>query len=173
MIILPLPTDNEIDAFEEAFLQQTYRFINRDLIREALQGCAPFNPSGNKSLALAGDAILRQVLVDYGRERQTTPGRIPFRNPQIICKLTAPFMADEIQNTITQVASNNNLHSRGVSLGLDPFIIKNPGQWGVVAGKNVMATTMEAIIGAVYYDSNKDRNACERVMAALGLSWPK
>ncbi|EAU31612.1 predicted protein [Aspergillus terreus NIH2624] len=151
MIILPLPTDNEIDAFEEAFLQQTYRFINRDLIREALQGCAPYNPSGNKSLALAGDAILRQVLVDYGRERQTTPGRIPFRNPQIICKLTAPFMADEIQNTITQ----------------------NPGQWGVVAGKNVMATTMEAIIGAVYYDSNKDRNACERVMAALGLSWPK
>lgn len=153
MIILPLPTDNEIDAFEEAFLQQTYRFINRDLIREALQGCAPFNPSGNKILALAGDAILRQVLVDYGRDRQTTP--------------------DEIQSTIAQVASNNNLHARGVTLGLDPFIIKNPGQWGVVAGKNVMATTIEAIIGAVYYDSNKDRDACERVMAALGLSWPK
>lgn len=173
MIIWPLPTDNEIDAFEEAFLQQTYRFTNRDLIREALQGCGPANPNGNKILALAGDAILRQVLVDYGRDRQTTPGRKPFPNKYIICSLTVSIMAEDIQNTITRVASNINLYARGVALGLDPFIVKNPGQWGVMAGRNVMATTMEAIIGAVFYDSNKDREACERVMAALGLSWPE
>lgn len=36
-----------------------------------------------------------------------------------------------------------------------------------------MATTMEAVLGAVYYDSNKNLGACERVMAVLGLSWPE
>jgi ribonuclease-3 len=67
------------------------------------------------------------------------------------------------------VASNENLFNRGVAVGLDPFIVKNPGQWGIMAGKNVMATTMEAIIGAVYYDSNKNVHDYERVMAVLGL----
>lgn len=71
------------------------------------------------------------------------------------------------------MASNNYLYDQGTTLGLDCFIVKNPGQWGIAAGKNVMATTMEAIIGAVYYDSNKNRDAGERVMATLGLSWPE
>lgn len=36
-----------------------------------------------------------------------------------------------------------------------------------------MATTVEAIIGAVWYDSQKNINDCETVMAALGLAWPE
>jgi ribonuclease-3 len=64
------------------------------------------------------------------------------------------------------------LYEQGVAISLDPFIL-NPGQWGLAAGKNVMATTMEAIMGAVYYDSNRNRDDCERVMAAIGLSWPE
>lgn len=71
------------------------------------------------------------------------------------------------------MASNNNLYEQGVAIGLDPFIVKNPGQLGLAAGKNVMATTMEAIMGAVYYDSNRNRDDCERVMATIGLSWPE
>ncbi|KAJ5832156.1 hypothetical protein N7474_000467 [Penicillium riverlandense] len=153
VVFISLPSDEEIEAFEKIVLQQSYHSTNRVLTREALQGCSPFNPSGNKILALAGDAILRQVLVDQGRDREKSP--------------------EEIQNVITQVASNNNLNDRGIALGLDPFIVKNPGQWGLVAGKNVMATTMEAIIGAVHYDSNKNRDACEKVMAALGLAFPE
>ena len=74
---------------------------------------------------------------------------------------------------ITKVASNNNLNDQGIALGLDPFIVKNPGQWGLVAGKNIMATTMEAIIGSVHYDSDNKGDDCEKVMAALGLSWPE
>ncbi|OGE46847.1 hypothetical protein PENARI_c100G09676 [Penicillium arizonense] len=151
VIFMPLPSDEEIKAFEDSVLQRTYRFTNRALIREALQGSSLFNPGGNKVLALADDATLRQILVDQGRDRNKSP--------------------EEIQNVITKVASNNNLNDQGVALGLDPFIGKNPGQWGLVAGRNVMATTMEAIIGAVRYDSNKNGDDCERVMAALGLSW--
>jgi len=71
------------------------------------------------------------------------------------------------------VATNTNLYNQGLALGLDPFIVKNPGQWGTVAGRISMATTMEAIFGAVWYDSNRNRGACERVIAALGLSWPE
>jgi ribonuclease-3 len=69
------------------------------------------------------------------------------------------------------VASNNNLNERGIAVGLDPFIMKHPGQWDLAAGRIQMASTVEAIIGAVYYDSNKNHDACERVMTALGLTW--
>ena len=68
VIFMPLPSDEEIEAFENSVLRQTYRFTNRALIREALQGSGPFNPSGNKILALAGDATLRQILIDQGRD---------------------------------------------------------------------------------------------------------
>lgn len=71
------------------------------------------------------------------------------------------------------MASNGNLYEKGIALGLDPYIVKNPSQRNQVAGRLVMATTMEAILGAVYYDSNKNLGACERVMAVLGLSWPE
>ena len=79
-VFIPLPSDEEIETFERSFLQQTYHFTNRALIREALQGSGPFNPSGNKILALAGDATLRQILIDQGRDRKMSPGRGPLVN---------------------------------------------------------------------------------------------
>ncbi|KAF4765382.1 hypothetical protein HAV15_003301 [Penicillium sp. str.  len=153
VILMHLPSDEEIEAFENSVLGQAYRFTDRALIREALQGPSIFNHSGQKTLALVGDATLRQFLVDQGRERNKTPG--------------------DIQNVITKVASNDNLYDRGIALGLDPFIVKNPGQWGITAGKKAMPTTMEAIIGAVFYDSAKNGNDLERVLTAFGLVWPE
>ncbi|KAJ5523801.1 hypothetical protein N7494_010451 [Penicillium frequentans] len=153
-IYIPLPSDEMIHDFEHFFLEQSYRFSpERMLIREGLQCPNPFNPAGNAILALAGDAILRQSLVDQGRARGMSP--------------------EEIQNVIEKVASNVNLYRKGLALGLDPYIVKNPSQRNEVAGRIVMATTMEAILGAVYYDSNKNIDACERVMSVLGLSWPE
>lgn len=87
--------------------------------------------------------------------------------------LTKLAITGKIDKVIKAVASNENLYSQGVALGLDAFIVPDPSQRGLMAGKNVMATTMEAILGAVYYDSDKDLHACNRVMAALGLSWPE
>lgn len=52
-------------------------------------------------------------------------------------------------------ATNENLGQIGFSLGLDVYIQLNPSAQGVVPGR-LMATTIEAIIGAVYLDSNKD-----------------
>ncbi|KAJ5360847.1 hypothetical protein N7517_010038 [Penicillium concentricum] len=153
VIFMDLPSDQEIEVFENVVLQKVYHFTQRALIREALQGSAPFNAGGNKTLAMAGDALLDQSLIDQGRSRKKSP--------------------EEITNVLNTVASNKNLRDRAIAIGLDPFLIKNPGQWGVIAGKNVMADAMQAIIGAVYYDSNKNREDCERVMAVLGISWPE
>ncbi|KAJ5154994.1 uncharacterized protein N7500_010433 [Penicillium coprophilum] len=149
---LPLPSDQQIDEFEDIVLKRSYHVTNRSLIREALQGSALSNPAG-KILSLSGDAILRHILVDQGRDRNKSP--------------------EEIQNVITIVASNNNLWNRGIAIGLDPFLVRHPGQQGIPVGKNVMANSMEAIIGAVYYDSDRNLEDCERVMAILGLSWPE
>lgn len=70
---------------------------------------------------------------------------------------------------IKNKAGNANLYKQGFNLGIDKFIIKNPSQ--VDIGRNVMATTMEAIIGAVYLDCNQRIQPCADVMAALDLSW--
>jgi len=169
-----LPSDEEIEAFENSVLGNSYRFTDRTLIREALQGPSIFNHSGQQTLALIGDATLRQFLVDQGRERTKTPGKPPSLNIDYFARmLNMVSSTGEIQNVITKVASNENLYDRGIALGIDPFIVKNPGQWGMTAGKKAMPTTMEAIIGAVYYDSAKNRGDVERVLTALGLAWPE
>lgn len=175
VIFMHLPSDEEIEAFENLVLGQVYRFTDRALIREALQGPSTFNHSGQKTLALVGDATLRQFLVDKGRERHKTPGKpLPSLNNEYFARMLSTVSSTgEIQNVISKVASNDNLYDRGIALGLDPFIVKNPGQWGMTAGKKTMPTTMEAIIGAVFYDSAKNGDDLERVLTALGLAWPE
>lgn len=74
-VLLPLPTDEDIEAFEKLILRQAYYFQDRDLIREALQLRGLLNPNGNRVLAQVGDSIIRHVLLDQGRDRNKTPGR--------------------------------------------------------------------------------------------------
>jgi ribonuclease-3 len=57
----------------------------------------------------------------------------------------------------------------GFDNGLEAYIETNPSQ-GEFISDRVMATTVEAIIGAVYIDSKQDTAAVERTMAAFGLS---
>ncbi|KAJ6189779.1 hypothetical protein N7519_004687 [Penicillium mononematosum] len=58
---------------------------------------------------------------------------------------------------------------QGFRLGLDQVIVKNPSQTFI--GNRLMAPTMEAIVGAVYTDSNQQIPVCADVMTALGTSW--
>ncbi|KAJ5131464.1 uncharacterized protein N7515_007503 [Penicillium bovifimosum] len=154
MVVFMHPlSDEKIETFENVVLGQAYRFTNRALIREALEAPNALNPNGPKTLAMVGDAEHRLYFVVQGRERNRLPGHI--------------------QNVITNVASNDNLYAQGLALGLESFIVKNPAQWDLPVGRKTMATTMEAIIGAVYYDSGKNRDATERVITALGLAWPE
>ncbi|OGM50308.1 RNAse III [Aspergillus bombycis] len=60
--------------------------------------------------------------------------------------------------------------TRGFQKGLDRYLYVNPSQGGAVSDK-VMATTVEAILGAVYIDSGENIQAVRSVVAELGLAW--
>ncbi|OQE13348.1 hypothetical protein PENFLA_c049G04143 [Penicillium flavigenum] len=61
---------------------------------------------------------------------------------------------------------NAYLSRQGCYLGLDQVIVKNPSQTFI--GNKLMASTMEAIVGAVYLDSNQQITICADVMMVLG-----
>jgi ribonuclease-3 len=66
------------------------------------------------------------------------------------------------------LVSNSNLGRRGFELGLDRCIITVPGLERV--STNMMATTVEAILGAVFEDSGaNDLSAVRAVVEAMGL----
>lgn len=65
-------------------------------------------------------------------------------------------------------ATNENLAQIGFSLGLNVYLHLNPAAQGVVPGR-LMATTVEAIIGAVYLDSNRDLMAIRRLIIHLRI----
>lgn len=61
--------------------------------------------------------------------------------------------------------SNKNLNRLGRDLGVEKLLVMNPGQ--VLASDYMVATMIEAIIGAVYLDG--DMKAVEQLMVSLGL----
>ncbi|KAJ5126326.1 uncharacterized protein N7443_009370 [Penicillium atrosanguineum] len=101
---------------------------------------------GNKRLALIGDATLRLVLYECGYEDEAS--------------------IRDMRNAQNTRATNENLAQIGFSLGLDVYIQLNPSAQGIIPGR-LMATTMEAIIGAVYLDSNKDIMVIRRLIVNL------
>ena len=68
---------------------------------------------------------------------------------------------------MSDVGSNNNLDRIGRTNGLDALINKNPASKENDASPITVATTVEAILGAVYLDSNMSSVA--QVMQSLGL----
>jgi ribonuclease-3 len=76
-----------------------------------------------------------------------------------------------IDAMVQRLARNDNLSDRGFELGIDSYIQNNPSQGTISRG--VMATTVEAIIGAVYLDKNGELAAVGQIIAAFGLGWPE
>jgi ribonuclease-3 len=66
-------------------------------------------------------------------------------------------------------ATNENLAQIGFSVGLNVYLLLNPAAQGLVPGR-LMATTIEAIIGAVYLDSNRDLMAVRRLIIHLRIT---
>ena len=71
--------------------------------------------------------------------------------------------ATEIVQT---VLTNSNMDRVARLQGLDRFVNRNPSQ-GQMVSANVLTATLEAIIGAVWLDS--DLATVKRVMRTLGL----
>lgn len=66
-------------------------------------------------------------------------------------------------------ASNPNLGKVGKALGLRPHIVVNRGHRGDVSS-DTMATTVEALPGAVYLDAGHDIRPVRAAMASMGLA---
>lgn len=65
--------------------------------------------------------------------------------------------------------SNYRLGQIGFARGINSFILLNPSLRGTVP-TSLMATTVEAILGAVYLDSRRDIAPVLRVVIHLGLT---
>ncbi|KAG2000849.1 hypothetical protein GB937_010768 [Aspergillus fischeri] len=139
--------EGQLQAVEELI---GFRFTNRHWLLEALQAAGLINRDRNKKLAIIGDKVLGLVLALEGYARNQSRERI--------------------SNVICQIASNSYLAERGFLMGLDRYIVNNPAQGGLIPAK-LMATTVEAILGAVARDSDSDLTVVENVADALGLSW--
>ena len=66
------------------------------------------------------------------------------------------------------LVSNETLAIRGFSHGLDGCVITNAGHVGRIS-ERMMATAVEAIVGAVFKDSGFDFESVRAVMARLGF----
>ncbi|KAL1965858.1 hypothetical protein VTN77DRAFT_4991 [Rasamsonia byssochlamydoides] len=149
MAALCIPADDRIRAVEEII---SYKFTDPSVLHEALQAAGFILPDGNKNLALVGDAALKLILVLDGHGRGASRGKI--------------------NNIISTKASNAHLADQGFLRGLDKYVYTNPSQ-GSFVSDGVMATTMQAILGAIFLESSQDISVLQNVVAVLGLSWPE
>ncbi|KAJ5710169.1 hypothetical protein N7493_009761 [Penicillium malachiteum] len=139
-------SDAKIEAVEKII---QYEFQDKRLLEQAFEAAGSTSrPEGNKRLAQLGDATLRLSLNLAGFEAKRSIGHITI--------------------SLSKKANNDNLASIGFAFGLDKIIILNPSAQGAVP-KRLMATTVEALIGAVYLDSQKSIKVTLAVIKALGL----
>jgi ribonuclease III len=75
---------------------------------------------------------------------------------------------EEGSNLVDDLASNDALSRIARENGLAKYIVKNPSQKGDIP-PNTPASTVEAIFGAVWLDSNKDIKMVEQVGEAFHL----
>ena len=161
--------DTILDAVQDII---GYQFTERLILWEAMQAAGSTVRfaggrelvDGNKRLAVIGDTVLQLVLAEtwYGGstsrgilDRACTSGDIVLMHA-----------AEQFNQTLSQVASNANLDRIGRQRGLQRFVNGNPSQRQIVS-PITMAATVEAILGAVYLDSNLEEVG--EVMRTLGL----
>jgi len=131
-----------------------YRFSNELLLHEALEvagacnqpGAVTGDNEGNKRLALLGDALIRLLILDGWYKIVLGVG-------------------DE---AVSYSASNKALSQLAHKYGLEDYVTKNPCQHGDVSDYT-LATTLEALLGAVWIDCNKDFKVLERVSSNLNM----
>ncbi|KAF1846253.1 uncharacterized protein K460DRAFT_283505 [Cucurbitaria berberidis CBS 394.84] len=155
-----LNVDSEIAAIEQIF---GYTFTNKFICAEALQMVAPLFSvcvdgttsvvPKNVNLAILGDSILMTVLCQMWDEHRDDQGR---------------SLTPEDWTTIrNEMLGNHHLASLGFELGVDACILKNASS----ASAKMVATTVEAVIGAVCRDVGDDALSVVRaIVEHIGLN---
>jgi dsRNA-specific ribonuclease len=88
-----------------------------------------------------------------------------------ILELTLLIIVDKSANTLSNAGSNKNLEALAKRLGVDESVTKNPYQQGKVP-RTTLASTVEALIGAVWADSGNNFAQVQAVIRALGVTEP-
>lgn len=70
---------------------------------------------------------------------------------------------------VSTIGCNANLAIIARDAGINQHVILHPGHLGKVSDRT-LATTVEAILGAIYLDTAKDLEAVSRAMFRLRLS---
>ncbi|KAJ5605850.1 hypothetical protein N7510_008631 [Penicillium lagena] len=142
----PFLTPEKIKALESIL---GYIFKSKSLLDKSMEsGGATEDQRDNRDLAHVGDAAIRLSFYLDGYNRNGARG-------------TTSVFHD-------MNASNANLALIGRSRGLDEYIHVNRSQQGQVFNK-VMATAVEAIIGAVFIDSDHNIAVVQIVLVTLGI----
>ncbi|OAL49006.1 ribonuclease III [Pyrenochaeta sp. DS3sAY3a] len=131
-----------------------YSFKNAQLLQEAFIADGATNsrhdiegpPAGNKRLALVGDAVLRLSIFDdwFPSGDSTANGH----------------------ELLQEVATNDQLQHVAKNWHLQNWLTENPSQAGQ-AQKTTLASTVEAIIGAVWIDSDRNFPKVQEVIHQL------
>ncbi|KAJ5469745.1 hypothetical protein N7539_007697 [Penicillium diatomitis] len=129
-----------------------HHFHARDLIEEALEESG-LASAGNVRLALIGDKVLDLMLLQRWYREGNTTG------------------TEQGTSMLQAYACNKQLASRAKVLNLQRFIHQRPDLDRNVPD-STLATTVEAILGAVWLDSNEDVQQVDEVMEKLDLYPP-
>jgi ribonuclease-3 len=159
----------------ETLLQ--YTFTDKRIAVEAVQMAAPqiaclYNNTfegldNNKRLSVLGDAVLAKVLCSAWFEARSSTGKehAPVKRCGVLTitgRVRSQAQWTQLRN---ETLSNDALARRGYQAGLDRCVIVADSTPAV--SPKMVATTLEALIGAVYQDGGDD--AVHRVMRSLGF----
>ncbi|KAJ5775846.1 uncharacterized protein N7511_000857 [Penicillium nucicola] len=124
-----------------------YHFNTTELLEEAVHPAGTRPLQGSKRLALLGDSVLSTSLLDEWYNSEDTIGTLRCESGN-----------DMLQSN----ACNKNLSCKGEASEIDDFINGHPAQKGHIT-RGTRATTVEAILGAVWIDSGMSMHAVDCV----------
>ncbi|KAI7475429.1 hypothetical protein KC351_g10091 [Hortaea werneckii] len=122
-----------------------YRFRDENILLDAIDTTGLRVQQSNQRLALLGDSILKFIILDDW------------------------YPTGAGNDHVSRIGSNANLAAAARLHGIEACVFTHPGHRGPVS-QATLSTTVEAIIGAVYLDSENDLNAVRAFMKALGLT---
>ncbi len=114
---------------------------------------------------MIGDAVLRLDIVQHGYLSGKNKGKKLLGD----LKIKLIYTIEEISNTLNRYGSNISLAGHARELELERYVIKNPCQHGEVS-PTTLASTVEALIGAVWLDSGNDFEQVQWVITYLGIT---
>ncbi|KAJ5993196.1 hypothetical protein N7451_008920 [Penicillium sp. IBT 35674x] len=139
-----------------------HHFHAQGLLEEALEESG-LASAGNERLALIGDKVLDLMLLRrWYREGNTTGMPTPSRMD------TTLMYAEQGTSLLQTYACNKQLTSTARDLNLQRFIHPRPDLERNIPD-STLATTVEAIVGAVWLDSNEDVQQVDEAMEKIGL----